>query len=68
MNMTQFWVGYAAALATYFAIGLAVGVYLVATNLARFHGAGFQGRRILGHVGLIMLFWPGAILEIVTDR
>lgn len=55
--------GYAAAVATYFLIGAAVGVYIVTTNLARFHGGGFQWRRMAGYVGLIAVFWPGALLE-----
>ena len=66
--MMQFWIGYAAAVATYLLIGAGMGVYIVMTNLARFHGAGFQVRRMVGHVGLIAVFWPGSILELIAER
>lgn len=66
----DFWIGYAAALATYFliGIGIGIGIYIVATNLARFHGGGFQVRRMIGSVMLIMIFWPGSILELIVER
>jgi len=63
--MSEFWIGYSAAIATYFAIGLCLGVYIVATNLARFHGGGFQWRRMARQVTTVMLLWPMALAEII---
>lgn len=64
----MFWMGYAAAVASYFFVGIATGIYIVVTNLARFHGGGFQVRRMIGHVALISVFWPGAVLEMIETR
>lgn len=61
--MSQFWIGYLSALATYFAIGFGIGLYIVITNLARFHGGGFQWKRMANHIGMLTLFWPAAIVS-----
>lgn len=59
--MSQFWIGYLAAVATYLAIGFAVGLYVVISNLDRFHGGGFQWKRMAKHVSLLTVFWPAAV-------
>lgn len=61
--MSQFWIGYLAAIGTYLAIGVGVGIYVVMTNLARFHGGGFQWARMAQYVMLLALLWPGAVEE-----
>lgn len=52
-------------LAGYFTIGLGLGVWIVWNNLARFHGGGFQWKRMAWHIGKIMLLWPVAMLEMI---
>lgn len=66
--MSDFWLGYSAAIATYFVIGICLGFYLVITNLARFHGAGFQWGRMAFHIGLVTVFWPAAVGEMIEER
>jgi hypothetical protein len=61
--MNHFWIGFISAVAVYFTIGFALGVWIVFTNLARFHGGGFQYKRMANHVLLVTLLWPMTIAE-----
>jgi hypothetical protein len=56
--MTMFLLGYAAAIATYLAVGAGIGVHLVCTNLARYFAAGFRWKVMARTVGTAMLLWP----------
>lgn len=60
--MDHFWVGYLVAIGTYFVIGAAFGVYTVVSNLAHFHGGGFQWKRMAGHIGAVTIAWPMVLL------
>jgi hypothetical protein len=65
--MTQFLIGYLAAIVTYLVIGFCIGCYVVITNLAHFHGAGFQWKRMAKHIGQTSLLWPMAVAEFVLS-
>lgn len=64
--MSMFLWGYFAAIATYLVIGTCIGVYIVSANLARFFGGGWGWKRMAKHVGLLTLFWPGLIAEVIA--
>lgn len=59
--MTQFWIGYAAGIATYFGSGFGIGVFIVFTNQARFFSAGWQWRKMLDVIGIATLLGPAAL-------
>lgn len=54
--------------AGYLVIGLALGAWIVWSNLARFFAAGFQWKRMIKHVAMVMLFWPLAALELLFSH
>lgn len=57
--MSMFLLGYMAAVLTYLVIGFILGTAIVFTNMDRFHGAGFQVKRMIKHILLVSFFWPG---------
>lgn len=57
----QFALGFASAVATYFLIGAGIGIYVVASNAARFFAAGWQYRRMLHCIVTTALVWPAAL-------
>lgn len=60
--MAMFWLGYLAAILTYLTVGGGFGIWMVVTHLDRFHGGGFQWRRMAGHILLLMFFWPATFI------
>lgn len=61
--MATFFLGYASAVGTYLLVGLVIAMYVVWTNLARFHADGFSWWRMVKHSSVVVLFWPAVFLE-----
>lgn len=66
--MGMFLLGYLAAVATYVAIGLGVGGYIVATNLARFFAAGWRWKMMEKTLAIAALCWPMVAFEHVEQQ
>jgi hypothetical protein len=56
--MSQFWLGYVAAISTYLFIGLCFSFYIIISNLAVFFSAGWQWRRMLKTIAIYVPLWP----------
>jgi hypothetical protein len=66
--MSQFWIGYFAAIGTYLVIGLGIGIAIVWTHLAYFFAGGWQFKRMALTIAINIIAWPTAILELIPSR